>query len=226
MTPTNIGVIGVGSSGNDFNYTSFTSLPSIDAPKESWEYSTLFPNLITEGSTPYTGYETFLWGQTRTGIGTGYVTTIYDVSFVVGSTTTTVSVADGVVATKPTDPVVVGKVFTGVWYKGSIAVGNEFNFTTPIISNTTLVARMVLETDVIDYTFIGWYKDVACTIPWIFATDTVTGPTELYAKWSLTDFTVIFHSNGGTLVTSVIVNLGGLVPVPTPPTRREVPSLV
>jgi uncharacterized repeat protein (TIGR02543 family) len=36
----------------------------------------------------------------------------------------------------------------------------------------------------IGYTFAGWYKDAALTTQWIFDTDTVTGNTILYAKWT------------------------------------------
>ena len=34
------------------------------------------------------------------------------------------------------------------------------------------------------FTFGGWYKESACTMPWNFATDTVTAPITLYAKWT------------------------------------------
>ena len=37
-----------------------------------------------------------------------------------------------------------------------------------------------------DWTFGGWYKEVACTNAWNFDTDTVTANTILYAKWTLT----------------------------------------
>ena len=33
------------------------------------------------------------------------------------------------------------------------------------------------------YYFAGWYKDKACTKPWNFDTDKVTGNCTLYAKW-------------------------------------------
>ncbi|MGP1595135.1 MAG: InlB B-repeat-containing protein, partial [Treponema sp.] len=46
------------------------------------------------------------------------------------------------------------------------------------------------------YTFGGWYKEAACTTQWNFATDTVTGNTTLYAKWTGNPYTVQF--NGGT----------------------------
>lgn len=34
-----------------------------------------------------------------------------------------------------------------------------------------------------DYTFVGWYTDTALTNAWNFATDTITGNLDLYAKW-------------------------------------------
>lgn len=34
------------------------------------------------------------------------------------------------------------------------------------------------------YTFGGWFKESACTNPWIFDTDTVTADITLYAKWT------------------------------------------
>ena len=34
------------------------------------------------------------------------------------------------------------------------------------------------------YTFGGWYKEQACTTAWDFDTDTVSGATTLYAKWT------------------------------------------
>lgn len=34
------------------------------------------------------------------------------------------------------------------------------------------------------YSFAGWYADSACTVPWNFAADRVTGDMTLYAKWS------------------------------------------
>ncbi|MDE6584341.1 MAG: InlB B-repeat-containing protein, partial [Anaeroplasmataceae bacterium] len=37
------------------------------------------------------------------------------------------------------------------------------------------------------YTFDGWFKDAACTLPWNFATDVVTGDVTLYAKWTKKD---------------------------------------
>lgn len=37
------------------------------------------------------------------------------------------------------------------------------------------------------FTFVGWYKDAACTQAWDFAKDVVTADMTLYAKWSAKD---------------------------------------
>jgi len=59
------------------NYSSL-ALPAWNAPKAAWDYATILPSIPTPpqpGNPPYTGYVTGLWGNTRTGIGTGYFAT-------------------------------------------------------------------------------------------------------------------------------------------------------
>lgn len=54
------------------------------------------------------------------------------------------------------------------------------------------------------HTFVGWYKDMAFTAPWNFATDVVTEAITLYAKWTMNPtYTVTYDKNGAT---------GGTVP--------------
>ena len=48
------------------------------------------------------------------------------------------------------------------------------------------------------YTFGGWYKEAACTNAWNFNSDTVSGDTTLYAKWTLTSYAITYNLNGGT----------------------------
>lgn len=52
------------------------------------------------------------------------------------------------------------------------------------------------------YDFEGWYKEQACTTEWDFANDTVTTDVDLYAKWNLTEYTISYHLEGGTLATA------------------------
>ena len=64
------------------------------------------------------------------------------------------------------------------------------------------------------YSFGGWYKEAACTNAWNFTSDTVTGNTTLYAKWTsttpiTTQYTVTLNPNGGTVSpTSIQVTSG------------------
>jgi uncharacterized repeat protein (TIGR02543 family) len=74
------------------------------------------------------------------------------------------------------------------------------------------------------YNFGGWFKEVALTSPWVFATDTVTAAITLYAKWNIYSYTVTFNSNGedtaaspaSKIVVSPDTTVGTL---PTPPSK-------
>ena len=48
------------------------------------------------------------------------------------------------------------------------------------------------------YTFAGWYREVACTTPWNFGSDEVTGSITLYAKWIPATYSITYHLDGGT----------------------------
>ncbi|MDR0647870.1 MAG: InlB B-repeat-containing protein [Synergistaceae bacterium] len=70
------------------------------------------------------------------------------------------------------------------------------------------------------YSFIGWYKEAACTNAWNFATDTVTANITLYAKWTaVPTYTVTFDSQGGSAVASVMAAQGAAITAPASPTR-------
>jgi uncharacterized repeat protein (TIGR02543 family) len=71
-----------------------------------------------------------------------------------------------------------------------------------------------------NYFFDGWYKDTTCTDLWDFDTDTVTYNMTLYAKW-IPIRTVIFNSQGGSVVSSQSIVEGNKIPVPTDPTRTN-----
>ena len=48
------------------------------------------------------------------------------------------------------------------------------------------------------YTLEGWYSDVGLNTKWNFATDTVTAPMTLYAKWEKNKYTVTYLAGGGS----------------------------
>lgn len=70
------------------------------------------------------------------------------------------------------------------------------------------------------YTFNGWW-----TTPtvggdqWAFDSDTISGDTVLYARWTVNSYTVTFDSQGGSAVSSQIVDHGQSARAPAAPTR-------
>lgn len=48
------------------------------------------------------------------------------------------------------------------------------------------------------YDFNNWYKEVSLTNIWDFATDIVTSNTTLYAKWTPTNYSIVYTLDGGT----------------------------
>lgn len=69
------------------------------------------------------------------------------------------------------------------------------------------------------YEFMGWYQDVALTIPYAFTT-MPAGGTTIYAKWQGLPTTLNFNSNGGTTVTSITAPSGDSITEPTAPTKE------
>ena len=67
------------------------------------------------------------------------------------------------------------------------------------------------------YRFDGWYKEAACSNAWNFSTDTVTGTTVIYAKWTNVH-TVVFDNDNGTVSTEIIAE-DEEVTVPTVPEK-------
>ena len=48
------------------------------------------------------------------------------------------------------------------------------------------------------FTFAGWYKDTACTIPWDFENDTIPEHSVvIYAKWVSLEWLIIYNLKGG-----------------------------
>lgn len=111
---------------------------------------------------------------------------------------------------KLTPPIVEGFTFDG-WYTDDTRT-KEFDFSTPITSNTTVYAKWTAKDYEVSfvtehgdaptsqnvkyngtasdpgklsaegYTFIGWYTDHTCTTEFNFSTP-ITGDTKVYAKW-------------------------------------------
>ena len=70
------------------------------------------------------------------------------------------------------------------------------------------------------YNFAGWYSDASLTTAWNFSTGTVgASDMTLYAKWTVSQYTVSFNSNGGSSVSSQTLNYGNLITRPGDPTK-------
>ena len=75
------------------------------------------------------------------------------------------------------------------------------------------------------YTFIGWYRDSACTKSWNFDTDKVTQTMVLYGGWEIyvppvpPDCNITFKPNNGDPDTTIIVLTGEFIPRPTTPVK-------
>ena len=76
------------------------------------------------------------------------------------------------------------------------------------------------------YDFIGWYRDSACTVPWNFDTDRVTGNMVLYGDWEIyvppvpPDCSITFKPNNGEPDWSIVVLTGEFIPRQTTPVRK------
>lgn len=72
--------------------------------------------------------------------------------------------------------------------------------------------------------FAGWYNNVTLTTLWNFATMQLTIDITLYAKWVAEEssITVIFESNGGSLVQNQLVDVGGFIIEPKAPSKEGV----
>jgi len=127
-----------------FGWTAPT-MPAWNAAMASFDYPTLTAGINTPpqpGNPPYTGYEKELFGNTRPGIGTGYSSIVYyTVSFNTngGSAVDSQSIPYNQTCSQPTNPTKTGYIFSG-WYSDA-GLTNQFNFTTQIVTDTTLYVK-------------------------------------------------------------------------------------
>ncbi|GHV91999.1 hypothetical protein AGMMS50268_25020 [Spirochaetia bacterium] len=69
------------------------------------------------------------------------------------------------------------------------------------------------------YTFIRWCSDQALTDEFIFNSTPINYPTTIYAKWEINIQTVLFNSEGGSLVEDQNIQYSGLVVYPIVPMK-------
>jgi len=66
---------------------------------------------------------------------------------------------------------------------GLYVVGNR-KYPTEMVSVTRDSYFAPIRPQRTGYTFEGWYKDSACTVPWVNEVDRVKSDITLYAKWA------------------------------------------
>jgi uncharacterized repeat protein (TIGR02543 family) len=69
------------------------------------------------------------------------------------------------------------------------------------------------------YTFMGWFSDVTCEIPWNFELNTIKANTTIYGKWDALTYTVTYNAQGGTDISSQEADYDTLIIAPTPPQK-------
>ena len=117
-----------------------------------------------------------------------------------------------------------GYVFAG-WWTSLAADGKQLTSATKINADMTVIAKWTInqykvtfnsqsgsavDSQIVNYndtaktpsvpirtgyTFGGWFKESACTNPWTFGTDKVTGNVTLFAKWTPNPYNVTFNKN-------------------------------
>ncbi|MHC0037605.1 InlB B-repeat-containing protein [Pseudoneobacillus sp. C159] len=149
---------------------------------------------------------------------------------------------------QPPQPTKIGYTFNG-WFKETGFITEWNFASDKVTGNTTLYAKWTINKHTVSFdvdggsavppqtvnhfekaveptaptktghTFAGWFTDKTYTTAFDFNNMTITGPTTIYAKWTINQYTVTFNSNGGSTVAPVITNYNTTIATPTPPTR-------
>lgn len=162
--------------------------------------------------------------------------------------TFTVDVPTGEKVSTPENPVKDGYTFGG-WYIDS-EYTTQYNFENIVRNSFTLYGKWIPEEYTIHFNsnggseitsvmvlrdqlltepveptkagfeIEGWYLNAELTQEYDFTT-VVTGDFTLYAKWKVAEWTVTFTTNGGSLIDSIEVNHGGVIPSITNPNKQD-----
>jgi uncharacterized repeat protein (TIGR02543 family) len=69
------------------------------------------------------------------------------------------------------------------------------------------------------YTFLGWYSDSSLNFAYNFSNQ-VAGDLNLYAKWSINEYTISFNTNGGNDMNSLTQTFGSVINEPSNPVKE------
>ncbi len=109
------------------------------------------------------------------------------------------------------------------WSKNSVTVSFNSNGGSAVVDVNVVIGEKAMKP--VDptkegYTFEGWYIEENLENVFDFDNQIITKSITLYAKWLKNTATVSFNSNGGSVVTDLIVVIGEKVTKPTEPTKE------
>ncbi|WP_408891966.1 InlB B-repeat-containing protein [Paenibacillus taichungensis] len=166
-----------------------------------------------------------------------------------GSTLSSEMVNYNTKVTEPSAPTKQGYTFDG-WYKEAALTNRWDFTNEVVNESTTLYAKWkaeqyavtfntnggsTLSSEMVDYntkatepsaptkqgyTFDGWYKEAALTNRWDFTNEVVNESTTLYAKWKAKQYAVTFNTNGGSTLSSEMVDYNTKATEPSAPTKQ------
>ena len=163
-----------------------------------------------------------------------------------GTEVTSMSNNSNTSITKPNDPTKNGYTFAG-WYT-DVELTNEFQFEKMPKTDTTLYAKWNVNQYTITfnsnggslvasitadynsditkpadptktgYSFGGWFVDSSLYVAFVFG-KMPSGNVTLHAKWTISENTITFNSNGGSDVNPIIGDYDTAITMPNEPTR-------
>jgi len=144
----------------------------------------------------------------------------------------------------PNNPTRIGHTFQGWYTDSNYAYANYFNLSAFPSMNLTLYAKWLINQYTITFntnggnsiqsqthyynarflipnptrvghSFAGWYTDVGLTQAFTLNNMPAQNLT-LYAKWTINQYTITFHTNGGNPITNETYDYGAVLVLPTP----------
>jgi len=149
------------------------------------------------------------------------LTTESQLSTTVSQTEATSSAVTTVPTTVTTVPTTVPVTTTTEIPSGTISFEENGGSTVAdITSNPGVSVEEPEEPTMTGFSFEGWYEDADLTIEYAFTTmpeDSIT----VYAKWSISQYTISFEANGGTEVVSISQDYLSIVIEPENPSKTD-----
>jgi len=181
----------------------------------------------------------------------GWELNVYTVEFESsGSAVTSQQISHGSPVVEPTAPTKLGYTFDG-WYEDAGYTNPWVFNSEVVVTDITLYGKFIINTYTVSFnsnggtavssqqidhfdlvteptsptlyghTFAGWYHEAGFTTPWNFSTDTISGNTTLYAKWTVNVYTVTFITNGDTGIAPIQVPFNSTISEPPAPTKKR-----